>query len=109
MVVGTEERYLEWLEREEEVLGLDAIIRASTDIEKARRLLFDELGYTPTDMQLDAFMGAGYVKFEALPEIGVRFAREEHAWGYEPVYKDLITGQYTSRKAVEQAMATLEL
>ena len=104
-----EERYLEWLEREEEVLGLDAIIRASPDIEDARRLLFDELGYTPTDAQLDAFMGAGTMKYQQLPEIGVGFERIEHTWGYEPTYRDLITGRFVSRRDVETTIAALEL
>lgn len=106
---GLEERYLEWLEREEEVLGLDAIIRASTDIEEARRLLFDELGYEPTGSQLDAFMGAGMMKYQQLPEIGVGFERIEHVWGYQPTYRDLLTSRFISRTTVEQAIATLEL
>lgn len=107
MAKGAEERYLEWLEREEEAVGLTSVIGASTDIEAARALLYEELGYEPTDAQLDAFMGAGRMKYEVLPDAGVSFGRVEQVWGMQSVYRDIKTGRFVSRTFVEEALAKL--
>ena len=108
MVEEINEAYLEWLDREENALGLTATVRGATDIEDARDLLRSELGYEPTDKQIGAFMEVGTLKYQALPEIGVVFKREEHAWGKQSVFRDAL-GRYTSPKYVLQALARLEL
>jgi len=106
------EAYLEWLEREEETVGLGAAMRAATDIEEAKKLLTEELGYTPTDAQVEAFTGAGTMKYKTLPEIGVGFERLEQKWGYQPAYRSTVAptkGQFVSPKYVMEAIARLEL
>uniref|UniRef100_A0A6H1ZWF6 Uncharacterized protein n=1 Tax=viral metagenome TaxID=1070528 RepID=A0A6H1ZWF6_9ZZZZ len=103
------EAYLEWLEREEETVGLGAAMRAATDIEEAKKLLTEELGYTPTDAQVEAFTGAGTMKYKTMPEIGVGFERIEHVWGKQSTYRDILTGRFVSPRYVTEAIARLEL
>jgi len=96
-MAGTpEEDLLEWLEREEENLGFTAIEDALQDIEKARRLLFDELGYDLTEEQFSGLRGALETKYESLPSISVSHKRVEQKWGYQDVYRDVVTGRYVS-------------
>lgn len=104
-----EEKYLEWLDREEEQVGIDTIMRAATDMQEAIKLLEQELGYTPTEKQLAAFQGAGMTRYEALPSIGVYHEREFHPeWqGYQSVYRDIMTGRFVSRLDVESALFML--
>lgn len=109
MVTGGEERYLEWLDREEQVLGIGVTMRASTDIEDAKQLLWRELDYEPKDWQVQPFFEAMQVKYQILPRIDVGFERIEHAWGYQSTYRDLITGRFVSRRDVETTIAALEL
>lgn len=101
-----EERYLEWLERVEESVGFDRTVRASTDVEEARRLLYDELGYEPTKTQLDAFMSSGVTRYEQLPILGIRHEMVEHWWGYESSYRDIITGRFVRPEDVMSALRT---
>jgi hypothetical protein len=104
-MAGTkEEDLLGWLEREEQSLGMDAIVRASTDIDYARLLLQEELGYTPTDDQLDAFMSTAGMKYEDLPNAGISFELVDRAWGSQAVYRDLETGRFISREEVRERM-----
>jgi len=101
-----EEKYLEWLDREEDVVGVDAIMRAATDVQEAIKLLERELGYTPTENQVAAFQGAGFTRYEALPSIGVYFQRDYHPeWqGYQSVYRDIATGRFVAKSDVESAL-----
>ena len=103
------EKYLEWLSREEELLGIDATARASTDVEAARRLLYSEIGYEPSESQISAFMEAGMTRYEQLPQIGVTYAREWHPefQGYESTFRDIATGRYVARTDVMAALAGL--
>lgn len=101
-----EERYLEWLTREEERVGLSATLRATEDIEYARVLLYDELGYEPTESQLSTFMGSGAVRFEQLPTLGVSYKMEEHWWGFQSTYRDVVTGRYVKVTDVYSALRT---
>lgn len=109
MAAEMSEAYLEWLEREEEVVGLIETMRASTDIEAARDLLRRELQMEPTDAQLDAFMGAGGMRYSIMPEANVGFERVEQVWGKQSIYRSLETGRFVSRTYVEEAIARLEL
>lgn len=97
---------MEWLQREEEVVGFDATVRASVDMEEARRLLFGELGFEPTEAQLGAFQQAGIARYEMLPQLGVTHAMEEHWWGYQSTYRDIVTGRYVKPEDVVSALRT---
>ena len=101
-----EEKYLEWLDREESVVGIDAVMRAATDMKEAVKLLEHELGYTPTERQAAVFQEAGMTRYEALPSIGVYHEREFHPeWqGYQSVYRDITTGRFVARSDVESAL-----
>ena len=90
------EKYMEWLEREEESLGIGAVQRGTMDIEELRAMLYDELGYAPTDAQLDAFMGTATTRYEVMPEVRVTSLRVERPWGYQMMYRDVATGRFMS-------------
>ncbi|GAI86688.1 unnamed protein product [marine sediment metagenome] len=90
------ERYMEWLEREEERLGIAATQRASMDIEEAREMLYEELGYDPTESQLSTFMELGKARYEIMPEIGITAYRFERPYGYQMVYQDVKTTLFIS-------------
>lgn len=102
-----EDKYMEWLEREEEVLGLDTTVRTVGDLEYASTLLEEELGYTPTEKQLDAFMGAAQSKYESLPQIGVTPVVIERNWGSQVVYRDIISGRFVSYDDIKSALEGL--
>jgi len=96
------ERYMEWLEREEERLGISAVGRATVDIEEAKRMLYEELGYEPTEGQLSTFMEFGKARYEIMPEVGVTSYRFERPYGYQIVYRDVFTGRFMSYPAVSE-------
>lgn len=104
MARAKEERYLEWLEREEESLGLDDIVRASGDIDYARGLLKGELGYDPTEAQMDAFFVTAKTKYQVLPSLNVSYERIEHTWGFQSVYRDMATGRFISREETQKRL-----
>jgi len=89
-----EEKYLDWLQREEEILGIDAMLRASEDFEYARVLLHGELGLWPTDAQIKAFQGAGTMRYEQLPQIGI--TRVNVGTEEIPFYQftDIVSGRF---------------
>lgn len=99
------EDLLEWLLREEETLGIDAVERGLIDIEAARALLYEELGYDPTESQLAGFQEAGQLKYERLPAVGVGFERVAFPWGYQPRYRDIVTGRYIGKADVSALIA----
>jgi len=106
-VAGTPpEDLLEWLTREEEALGTEAVERGTTDIEEARRLLYEELGYEPTESQLDAWMGAGKAKYEVLPEIGVSLLSFERPWGTQYSYYNYATHRFIGKTEAMEAVRT---
>lgn len=98
------EDLLEWLTREEEILGTDAIERGMIDVEAARSLLYEELGYEPTESQLEAWMGAGVTKYETLPEIGVSLFSIERAWGTQYTYYSYATHRFVGVSEVMEAV-----
>ena len=101
----TEERYLEWLDREEENLGADYMERATLDVDTFRQMLKDEL--TPEAMggAIDKLIDAADTKYRDYAAISVSFERLERAWGTQPAYRDLITGKYVSGSDVAAAVA----
>jgi len=107
-MAGTpEEDLLAWLEREEERLGFTSVDDALGDIAKARDLFYDELGYDVTEEQFGGLQDALYTRYEELPAIGVSYERVEHRWGYQPSYRDVITGRFVAGADVRSALATL--
>ncbi len=96
-MAGTpEEDLLGWLEREEERLGFANIDDALSDIEKARKLFFDELGYDITDAQFGGMKSAVELRYTELPNVGIEYSRIEFPWGYKPIYRDKVTGRFVS-------------
>lgn len=107
-MAGTpEEDLLAWLEREEERLGFTSVDTGLEDISKARDLFYDELGYDVTDDQFKGLQDALTTRYEEFPAIGVSYSRIEQAWGYQPVYRDAVTGRFTSGGDVRAALTTL--
>uniref|UniRef100_A0A6H2A3K7 Uncharacterized protein n=1 Tax=viral metagenome TaxID=1070528 RepID=A0A6H2A3K7_9ZZZZ len=91
-----EERYMEWLQREEELWGIVKMQRATTDEEELRELLYSELGYEPTESQVSSFMQFGKARYEIMPEVGVTSARFDRPYGYQQTYRDVATGRFIS-------------
>jgi len=107
-MAGTpEEDLLGWLEREEESLGFSEVQDALGDIEKARSLLYDELGYDITEAQFDALSSASYLRYEELPTIGVSYSRLERSWGYQDIYRDITSGRLVSAEDVFSLISTI--
>lgn len=114
-MVGTpEEDLLAWLEREEERLGFATVETGLTDIDRARALFYDELGYDITDEQFMGLKQAEYLRYEELPAVDIRyegrtifrdklgrFTTKELAWSseYEHYYRDLLTGRLMTSEA----------
>lgn len=96
------ERYMEWLEREEERLGVARTQRGTTDIEEAKAMLFEELGYEPTEAQVSTFMNIGKARYEIMPEVEVTSYRFERPWGYQMVYRDVPTGRFIAYREVSE-------
>ena len=100
-MAGTpEEDLLGWLEREEEHLGFGTIQDALGDIEQARALLYDELGYDITESQFQGLLEASTLRYEELPSVGVIYSRAEQSWGYQDLYRDIVSGRLVSRDDV---------
>lgn len=104
MPKAPEERYMEWLIRVEEEFGLAATQRGTLEIEEARRLLYEELGFEPTESQVSSFMMFGKARYEIMPEIGIMSYRFERPWGYQMVYRDIPTGRFISYPEVTERL-----
>lgn len=102
-----EEDLLMWLEREEQELGYTRVEDALTDIEKARELFFRELGYDMSEGQFEALGRASTLRYEELPTIGISFERMEQKWGYQEIYRDVITGRFAAKEDVYSLLATI--
>jgi len=107
-MAGTpEEDLLGWLEREEERLGFSTMQDGLTDIELARQLLYDELGYDLTEAQFESLTHASMLRYEELPSIGVSYGRAEQPWGWQDIYRDVVTGRFVSAEDVYSLLATI--
>lgn len=107
MAVTSEEKYMDWLDREEERLGFTAIEDAMGDIEDARALFYEELGYDMTEGQFLALKGTLQTRYEEFPAISITFERIEQKWGYQPAYRDITTGRFVSREDVYSLLTTI--
>lgn len=103
------EDLLEWLLREEEILGAEAVGRAAVDIEEARKLLKAELHDDPTDAQLTGFQQAGLLAYEKMPQVGIHYERVWHPKGlyHEAAHRDIMTGRFVKAEDVWSALAKL--
>jgi len=71
----TEERYIEWLER------LDIDVEETTRRERLQWALRRELGYHPSEAQIDAAWKTVQVVWEELAPRGVRPVQIRYPWG----------------------------
>jgi hypothetical protein len=107
-MAGTlEEDLLGWLEREEERLGFSDIQEGLGDIGKARALLYDELGYDITEAQFEALKSASLLRYEELPSVGITYTRVEQSWGYQDIFRDVVTGRFISGSEVFSWLSAL--
>jgi hypothetical protein len=107
-MAGTpEEDLLGWLEREEESLGFSEVQDALGDIDKARALLYDELGYDITESQFEALSSASTMRYEELPSAGITYDRVEQSWGYQDTYRDIVTGRFVSAEDVFSLLSVI--
>lgn len=87
------EKLMGWLTREEEEFGLTGAIERSIDPDVCRRMLLEELGYDPSDEQVDLMYRAGRYRYEVLPEIGISTSQVAYPWGAQTWYRDIPTGR----------------
>ncbi|GAH76272.1 unnamed protein product [marine sediment metagenome] len=95
------EKLMGWLTREEEEFGLTGSIERTIDPDTVREMLREELRYEPTEEQVGLMYGAARYKYETLPTIGVRPELYVRPWGKQVTYRDVTTGRFMSREAIE--------
>lgn len=112
-MAGTDpEELMEWLLREEEILGATETERMIADIELMKERLAEELGYIPSDAQVEALQQAGLLAYERMPEIGIHFERipirkARPELGLRPAYRDIATGEFAAKEDVWAAIGLL--
>lgn len=95
------EKLMGWLTREEEEFGLTGAIERTIDPDTVREMLREELRYEPTGEQVGLMYEAAKYKYETLPTIGARPELYVRPWGKQITYRDVATGRFMSREAVE--------
>lgn len=109
-MAGTpEEDLLGWLEREEEVLGFGDVEDALGDIQTARDLFFDELGYDMTESQYQGLKDAQFLRYDELPSVSTSYSRVYNPSfaGYQDVYRDTATGRFVAKADVYSLLSTI--
>lgn len=109
-MAGTpEEDLLGWLEREEEHLGFTSVEDGLSDVQKARDLFYDELGYDITDAQFQGLKDASFLRYDELPSISTSYEKiYQPAWGgFQDVYRDTITGRFVAKADVYSLLGTI--
>jgi len=106
--------FLAWLEHEEEVFGLTGAVERTIDPEACRRMLREELGYDPTEKQVQAMYEAGRYKYETIPQIGLgtelvttyrgTIRERTDLW-----YRDLTTGRRVGLEDVQYRLEAIGL
>jgi len=112
MPVTPIDAWLEWLEHIEEELGLYGAVYGTIDPEACRKLLYEELGYEPSQAQIDLMFETGRTKYEGYPQIGVRSETVTYHRGTIGQYKelwfrDIPTGRRISTVAVAIRLADI--
>lgn len=100
----SEERYMEWLVREEEEKGVGWAQRHTMDYELARDKLREELPYEPHESQIEAIMKWGRARYEILPEVGIITFKAPHFAGWHMGYYDVTTKRITSYVVVHDKL-----
>lgn len=104
MVETPPEDLLEWLTREEEEFGTARVEGAATDYARARDLLYESLGYEPSEEQVGGFMEVAMVKHEILLELGVSMIPIERPWGKTYSYYNYATHRFAKVTDVMEAV-----
>ena len=98
---------LEWLEREEEHYGYAEFSDAMEEIDKARALFYEELGYELKDEQYAVLKAAQIIRYEELPLASVTYERMEYPGGLQDFYRDIASGQRVAREDVFSLLNTI--
>lgn len=98
------EKLMGWLTREEEEFGLTGAIERTIDPERVREMLREELKYDPTEAQIELMMRSSRYRYEALPQIATTTQVFTRPWGSQIIYRDIPTGRFIGRGAVEQRL-----
>lgn len=97
-----QERYMEWLSRKEEELGVGRLMGFLADWEACEAELSEEAGRRVEFHEVEAFMTWGKARYEVMPEVGVTSYRFERPWGFQMVYRDILTGRFMSYTATSE-------
>lgn len=103
-----------WLDREEETFGLTGAITRTIDPGRVRDMLREELGYDPTESQVDAFYEAARSRYETMPQIGVKTFTVTTYKGtirerWDLWYRDIATGRRVGLEAVQERLRLIGL
>lgn len=95
------DKLMGWLTREEEEFGVTGAIERTMDFEACRGLLAEELRYDPTEEQVRLMYETARYRYEAMPMIAVIPGIYTRPWGTQVTYRDIPTGRFIGREAVE--------
>lgn len=98
------EKLMGWLTREEEEFGLTGAIGRTIDPAMCRSMLLEELGYEPSEAQIELMYRAGRMRYETLPTIGVSTSEVTYPWGAQTWYRDIPTGRRVGMEDVWERM-----
>ncbi len=104
----------EWLTREEEFFGLTGVVERTISPEKVRGMLLEELGYKPTEKQIETMYRVGRERYEIMPMIGISTSTVTTYKGtirerWDLWYRDIATGQRVGLSEVEIRKAAMGL
>lgn len=104
----------EWLTREEEFFGLTGAVERTISPEKVRDMLLEELGYKPTEGQIEVMYRRGRERYEIMPMIGISTSTVTTYKGtirerWDLWYRDIATGQRVVLSEVERRKAAIGL
>lgn len=99
------EKLMGWLEREEEEFGITGAVSRTLDWEGCRAMLKEELGYDPSDAQIDLMQRAGRYRYEQLPQIEATTTQIIYPWGQQLWYRDVATGRRISTEEAQRRLS----
>lgn len=98
------DKLMGWLTREEEEFGVTATIERTMDFEACRSLLEKELRYDISPEQVELMYATARYRYEAMPQIAVTPGIYTRPWGTQVTYRDIPTGRFIGREAVEMRL-----
>ena len=98
------DKLMGWLEREEEEFGITGAVGRTIDWEACRAMLKEELGYDPSDAQIELMMSAGRLRYEELPQIATTTSIVAYPWGKGLWYRDIATGRRISTEEAQRRL-----